>query len=299
MTGNTRDNTALCAGRVVAITGAGRGIGRAEAIALAGYGACVVVNNRSPQPAFDVVDLIRAAGGEAVAHVGDISDMAVAAELIDLTVATYGRLDVLLNNAGVVRDRMLVNLTEEDWDEAVRVNLRGTFTTISQAAGYWRRLSKAGQPLDAAIINTTSSAGLFRNTGQANYAAAKAGVASLTIHAAHELARYGVTANALAPAAYTDMTAHLLDPARRDADGFDPFAVENVAPLAVWLASMEARHVTGRVFEVKGGRIAVAEGWRIGPEIDIGRQWEAGALTGPMAELISRAQPNRDVSGRP
>src|SRR5204862_1586374 len=132
-------------------------------------------------------------------------------------------------NAGIVRDRMLINLTEEDWDEAIRVNLRGTFTTISQAAQYWRRLQKTGQPLAAAIINTTSSAGLFRNPGQANYAAAKAGVTSLTIHAAHELAQYGVTANALAPAAYTDMTAHLIDPRKRDVGGFAPFAAETVA----------------------------------------------------------------------
>lgn len=299
MTETRQNNAALCAGRVVAVTGAGRGIGRAEAIALAAHGAYVVVNNRSAGAAHDVVDLIRASGGEAVVHVGDISDMTAAAEFIDLAVTTYGRLDVLLNNAGIVRDRMLVNLTEEEWDEAIRVNLRGTFTTTLQTAGYWRRMSKTGKPIDAAIINTTSHAGLFRNPGQANYAAAKAGVTSLTIHAAHELARYGVTANALAPAAYTDMTAHLLDPGRRNADGFDPFAVENVAPLAVWLASMEAREVTGRVFEIKGGRIAIAEGWRIGPEIDIGRQWAAGALAGPIAELVSRAQPNRDVSGRP
>jgi NAD(P)-dependent dehydrogenase (short-subunit alcohol dehydrogenase family) len=298
MTDAANNHGQLCAGRVVAITGAGRGIGRAEAIALAQHGACVVVNNRSAQAALDVVDIIRSAGGEAVAHVGDISDMPVAAELIELAVATYGRLDVLLNNAGIVRDRMLVNLTEDDWDEAIRVNLRGSFTTISQAARYWRDMHKAGQPIAAAIINTTSSAGLFRNPGQANYAAAKAGVTSLTIHAAHELARYGVTANALAPAAFTDMTAHLIDPAKRDVDGFDPFAAENVAPLAVWLASLQAREVTGRVFEVKGGRIAVAEGWRIGPEIDIGRRWEAGALAGPIAELLRGAQQNRDVSGR-
>jgi len=299
MNGPTTSKDRLCEGRVVAITGAGRGIGRAEAIAFARHGACVVVNNRSPQAAHEVVDIITRAGGAAVAHVGDISAMAVAAELVDLAVDTYGRLDVLLNNAGIVRDRMLVNMTEDDWDEAVRVNLRGSFTTISQAANYWRRMSKANTPVAAAIINTTSSAGLFRNPGQANYAAAKAGVTSLTIHAAHELARYGVTANALAPAAFTDMTAHLIDPAKRDVDGFDPFAVENVAPLAVWLASTEARAVTGRVFEVKGGRIAVAEGWRIGPEIDIGRCWEPEALAAPIADLLRRAQDNRDVSVRP
>jgi NAD(P)-dependent dehydrogenase (short-subunit alcohol dehydrogenase family) len=294
----TENGQKLCEGRVVAVTGAGRGIGRAEALELARHGARVVVNNRSPGAALEVVDLIERAGGEAVAHVGDVADMTVAAELVELAATTYGRLDVLLNNAGIVRDRMLVNLTEEDWDEVVRVNLRGTFTTVSQAARYWRRVAKEGRPAEAAIINTTSHAGLFRNPGQANYAAAKAGVTSLTINAAHELARYGITVNAVAPAAYTDMTAHLIDPAKRDVDGFDPFAAENVAPLAVWLASMEAREVTGRVFEVKGGRIAVAEGWRIGPGTDIGRRWEAGELAGPVAELLGRAQGNFDVSGR-
>ena len=294
----TEGGGGLCAGRVVAVTGGGRGIGRAEALELARHGACVVVNNRSPGPAHEVVELIEQEGGEAVAHVGDVADMAVAAELVELAVATYGRLDVLLNNAGIVRDRMLVNLAEEDWDEVVRVNLRGTFTTVSRAANYWRQLHKEGKPVDAAIINTTSSAGLFRNPGQANYAAAKAGVTSLTINAAYELARYGITANALAPAAFTDMTAHLIDPRKRDVDGFDPFDADNVAPLAAWLASMEARAVTGRVFEVKGGRIAVAEGWRIGPEIDIGRRWEAGDLAGPVAELLAKAQGNFDVTGR-
>jgi len=283
---------------VVAVTGGGRGIGRAEALELARHGARVVVNNRSPGPAHEVVEMIESAGGHAVAHVGDVADMAVAADLVEVAVSTFGRFDVLLNNAGIVRDRMLVNLAEEDWDEVVRVNLRGTFTTVSRAANYWRQMHKDGKPVAAAIINTTSHAGLFRNPGQANYAAAKAGVTSLTINAAHELARYGITANALAPAAYTDMTAHLIAPEKRDVEGFDPFAAENVAPLAAWLASMQARAVTGRVFEVKGGRIAVAEGWRIGPEVDIGRRWEAGDLAARVAELLDGAQGNFDITGR-
>jgi NAD(P)-dependent dehydrogenase (short-subunit alcohol dehydrogenase family) len=288
----------LCAGRVVAITGGGRGIGRAEAIELARHGAHVVVNNRSAEPAHEVAELIRAEGGSAVVHVGDVSDMAIAAGLIQLALSEFGRLDVLVNNAGIVRDRMLVNLPEEDWDEVVRVNLKGTFTTLVQAARYWRGLAKEGTPVAAAVINTTSNAGLFRNPGQSNYAAAKAGVASLTVNAAYELGQYGVTVNALAPAAATTMSGHLIDPAKRDIDGFDPYAVENVAPLVAWLASMEARDVTGRVFEVKGGRIAVVEPWRIGPEHDIGRKWEAAEMGPTVTDLVSRARGNVNVMGR-
>jgi NAD(P)-dependent dehydrogenase (short-subunit alcohol dehydrogenase family) len=296
MTGSAKQR--LCEGRVVAITGGGRGIGRAEAIELARHGAQVVVNNRSPGPAHEVVDAIRAEGGSAVAHIGDVADMAIAAGLLEMAVTSFGRLDVLVNNAGIVRDRMFVNLPEEDWDEVVRVNLKGTYTTLSQAARYWRRMAKAGTPIAAAVINTTSNAGLFRNPGQANYAAAKAGVTSLTINAAYELAQYGVTANALAPAAATDMSGHLIAPAKRDVHGFDPYAPENVAPLVVWLASMEARHVTGRVFEVKGGRIAVVEPWRIGPEHDIGHKWEAAEMGPAVTGLVSRARGNVDVMGR-
>ena len=288
----------LCEGRVVAITGGGRGIGRAEAIELARQGAHLVVNNRSPDPAHEVVELIRAEGGSAVAHVGDVSDMAVAAGLIELALTEFGRLDVLVNNAGIVRDRMLVNLLEEHWDEVVRVNLKGTYTTLSLAARYWRRMAKQRTPVAAAVINTTSNAGLFRNPGQSNYAAAKAGVTSLTVNAAYELAQYGVTANALAPAAATDMSAHVIDPAKRNVGGFDPFAVENVAPLVAWLASMEARDITGRVFEVKGGRIAVVEPWRIGPEHDIGRKWDAADMGPTVTDLVSRARGNVDVMGR-
>lgn len=289
----------LCEGRVVAITGGGRGIGRAEAIELARRGALLVVNNRSPDPAHEVVELIRAEGGRAVAHVGDVADTAVAAELIELALASYGRLDVLLNNAGIARDRMLVNLAERDWDEVLRVNLKGTFAPLAEAARYWRRMAKAGTPVAAAVINTTSNAGLFSNPGQAGYAAAKAGIASLTINAARELAPYGVTANALAPAAATDMSGHLIDPAKRDVDGFDPFAPENVAPLAAWLASTEARHVTGRVFVIKGGRIAVVEPWQMGPDHDIGRQWDAADLGPTVSDLVARARGNLDVYGNP
>jgi NAD(P)-dependent dehydrogenase (short-subunit alcohol dehydrogenase family) len=290
--------SALCEGRVIIVTGAGRGIGRGEALECARQGARVVVNNRSPDPAHEAVEAIRAAGGEAVAHVGDVSDMTVAGELLGVALEAFGRLDVLVNNAGMVRDRMFVNMSVEEWDEAVRVNLRGVFATMSHAARYWRQQSKEHGRQQAAIINTTSSAGLYRNPGQANYAAAKAGVASLTINGAYELANYGVTVNGLAPTAATSMSEHLIDPAKRDVGGFDPYAVDNVGPLVAWLASLEARHVTGRIFDIKGGRIAVAEGWRLGPEIDIGRRWRADEIGQPIAELLAKARPNVDVSGR-
>jgi NAD(P)-dependent dehydrogenase (short-subunit alcohol dehydrogenase family) len=294
----TEPANGLCAGRVAIVTGGGRGIGRAEAIELARQGARLVVNNRSPAPAHEVVAAIKAEGGEAVARVGDVSDTAVAADLIGLAITAFGRLDVLLNNAGIARDRMLVNLPEDAWDEVVRVNLKGTFAPLAEAARYWRRMAKEGTPVAAAVINTTSNAGLFRNPGQTGYAAAKAGVTSLTINAAYELAQYGVTANALAPAAATDMSGHLIDPAKRDVNGFDPFAPENVAPLAAWLASLEARHVTGRVFVIKGGRIAVAEPWRIGPDRDIGRKWEAAEIGATVSDLVARAHGNLDVYGQ-
>lgn len=288
----------LCEGRVVALTGGGRGIGRAEAIELAKLGAHVVVNSRTPDTSHEVVEVIRAAGGSAIAHVGDVAELRVAAELVNCAISTFGRLDVLVNNAGIVRDRMLVNLHEEDWDEVIRVNLKGTYTTLAQAARYWRQMAKDGTPIEAAVINTTSNSGLFRNPGQSNYAAAKAGIASLTINAAFELAQYGVTANAIAPAAATDMSRHLIDPAARDVNGFDPFRPDNVAPLVAWLASCEARGVTGRVIELQGGRIAVVEPWRIGPELDIGRRWKATEMGPALIELVSRAHGNVDVTGR-
>jgi NAD(P)-dependent dehydrogenase (short-subunit alcohol dehydrogenase family) len=288
----------ICAGRVAAVTGGGRGIGRAEAMELARQGARVVVNNRSPDPAHETVAAIRAAGGEAVAHVGDVSDMAVAGELVAVALSAFGRLDALVNNAGMVRDRMLVNMSIEEWEEVVRVNLRGAFATLSHAARYWRGRSKAEGPVRAAVINTTSSAGLYRNLGQANYAAAKAGVASLTINAADELAGYGVCVNAIAPTAATAMSEHLIDPAKRDVDGFDPYAVENVGPLVAWLCSLEGQAVSGRVFDVKGGRLAVAEGWRLGPEVDVGRRWEAEEIGAAMRELLPRARGNAPISGR-
>jgi NAD(P)-dependent dehydrogenase (short-subunit alcohol dehydrogenase family) len=286
----------ICEGRVVAITGAGRGIGREEALSFARSGARVVVNNRSAERAHATVADIRKAGGEAVAHVGDITDMAVAQGVLATALQHFGRLDVLVNNAGIVRDRTIVNMTENEWDEAVRVNLRGTFTTTQVCARYWRERSRT-ESTDAAIINTTSAAGLFRNIGQANYGAAKAGVASLTLIASDELARYGVTVNAVSPAAATDMSAHLIPAELRDQNGFDPYAVENVAPVVVWLGSLAARNVTGRVFDIFGGRITVVDGWHFGPQIDIGRQWTVDEIGSAVAELIGKARGNATITG--
>jgi NAD(P)-dependent dehydrogenase (short-subunit alcohol dehydrogenase family) len=291
-----RPMTGLCDGRVVIVTGAGRGIGRAEALDFGRAGARVVVNSLSSERTHATVDAIREAGGEAVGVAGDVADMAVARELLQGALNSFGRLDVLVNNAGAVRDRMLVNMTEIEWDEAVRINLRGSYTTMHVCARYWRDCSRT-QEVQAAIVNTTSAAGLYRNLGQTNYAAAKAGVASLTIIASEELRRYGVTVNAVAPAASTDMSAHLIDPAVRYAGDFDLFAPENIAPLVVWLGSAAARDVTGRVFDIKGGRIAIAEGWHLGPQLDIGRRWELHELTPALEPLLSRARENATVDG--
>lgn len=267
----------LCEGRVVVVTGAGRGLGRAHAMALAAHGARVVVNDlggevdgrgASAGPAEAVVEEIQGAGGVAIADPEDCADWDGARRLVQKAIEAFGRLDVLVANAGILRDRMLVNMTPDDWDGVIRVHLRGTFCTAHWAAAHWRERSKAGDAVDARLICTSSAAGLYGNVGQANYAAAKAGIAAFTTVAAAELGRYGVTANAIAPAARTRMTEDLFpDAMRRPAHGFDAMAPDNVAPVVVWLASAESKAVTGRVFEVMGGRLGVAEGWRHGPVV--------------------------------
>jgi NAD(P)-dependent dehydrogenase (short-subunit alcohol dehydrogenase family) len=285
-------------GRIVAITGAGRGIGRAEALELASLGAKVVVNNRSAPAGEAAVEEIRAAGGEAVLHLGDVSDMAVAQGLVQTAIDAFGGLDVLVNNAGMVRDRMLVNMSEEEWDEVVRVNLKGCFAPLQQAARYWRDCSKSA-PRQAAVINTTSAAGLFQNVGQTNYAAAKAGVASLTVIAAVELARYGITVNAVSPFAATDMSAHLIDLAIRMDGDFDRFDPGNIGPLIGWLAGMDAREVTGRVFQVRGTMIGVVEGWLMGPTAESGGgRWTQDGLSAAMPDLVRQARPAANFNGR-
>jgi NAD(P)-dependent dehydrogenase (short-subunit alcohol dehydrogenase family) len=300
----------ICEGRVVVVTGAGRGIGRGHAIEFARQGAKVVVNDlgaevdgsgSSEGPAGEVVEEIRGMGAEAVANGEDISDWDGAKRLIDTAVETFGGLDVVVNNAGILRDRMLVNMTEAEWDAVIRVHLRGTFAPMRHAAEYWRNRSKAGETNDARIINTTSPSGIYGNIGQANYGAAKAGIASMTVISAMELGRYGITVNAIAPAALTRMTEGLgfadgsgeLKP-----DEFDPNDPDNIAPLVVWLGSSGSAEITGRVFNVFGGHISVAEGWVAGPGANKNDRWDSAELGDVIPGLVAQAAPNANMLGR-
>lgn len=297
----------LCSERVVIVTGAGRGIGRAHALAFAAEGARVVVNDAgvaldgsssSEGPAAQTVQEIESLGGKAVASTDDVADFEGAERLIETATSEFGALDVLVNNAGFLRDRMLVNLDEQEWDAVVRVHLKGHFAPLRHAASYWRAESKAGRARDARIINTSSGAGLMGSVGQGNYSAAKSGIAGLTLVAAAELARYGVTVNAIAPAARTRMTEQSFaeDMAAPDG-GFDAMAPENVSPLVVWLASPESANVTGRVFEVEGGEISVAQSWRRGPSAHKDERWEPGELGSVMRDLLERAPAPETVYG--
>lgn len=288
----------LCEGRIAIVTGAGRGIGREHALEFARQGARVVVNDlgsavdgtgASTSLAAEVAEEIRKAGGEAVACGDDISDYAGAQRLIEAAVRTFGGLDVLVCNAGILRDRMLVNMEEAEWDAVMRVHLKGTFAPARHAAAYWRERHKAGKPADARIITTSSASGLFANPGQTNYAAAKAGIAAFTLVAAKELERYGITANCIAPGARTRMTAPLGFGGDEPKGGFDAFSPENISPLVVWLGSSESRGITGRVFEVMGGRIGVANGWTRGPEAHVDRRWDPSEVGGVVHDLLVKA----------
>jgi NAD(P)-dependent dehydrogenase (short-subunit alcohol dehydrogenase family) len=300
----------ICEGRVVVVTGAGRGIGREHAIEFARQGAKVVVNDlgaevdgtgSSDGPAGEVVEEIRTFGAEAVANGEDISDWEGAKRLIDAAVGTFGGLDVLVNNAGILRDRMLVNMTDSEWDAVIRVHLRGTFAPMRWAADHWRDRVKAGETNDARIINTTSPSGIYGNVGQTNYGAAKAGIASMTVIAAMELGRYGITVNAIAPAALTRMTENLgfgqSGPTRKPEE-FDPNDPANIAPLVVWLGSAASADITGRVFNVYGGSISVAEGWVAGPGADKHDRWESAELGDVIPRLVAKAAPNANMLGR-
>jgi NAD(P)-dependent dehydrogenase (short-subunit alcohol dehydrogenase family) len=302
----------LCEGRVVVITGAGRGIGREHALEFARQGADVVVNDLGAEvdgtgasigPAEEVAGEIRALGRRAVVNGDDIASETGAQNLINAALDEFGRLDVLVNNAGILRDRMLINMTFAEWDEVIRVHLRGTFGPSHFAAAHWRELAKAGERVDARIINTTSPSGIYGNAGQTNYGAAKAGIASFTIIAALELARYGITVNAIAPGAATRMTIPLR--AARGAaplpptHGFDPSAPDNIAPLVVWLGSAESAGITGRVFNVRGGHISVAEGWRGGPAVTRDGRWDPAELGAVVPALVAEALPNANMRGVP
>ncbi|WP_063047701.1 SDR family oxidoreductase [Nocardia pseudovaccinii] len=301
------DTEQICAGRIVIVTGAGRGIGRAHALAFAAAGARVVVNDlgsalngaaTGETPAEQVVAEIKALGGEAVANGDDVADWDGARNLIRQAVDTFGGLDVLVNNAGFVRDRMLVNLGEDEWDAVVRVHLKGHFATMRHAIEYWRGESKAGRPVDARIINTSSGAGLQGSVGQSNYGAAKAGIAGLTLTASAEFARYGVTVNAIAPSARTRMTETVFaEMMTAPEDGFDTMAPENVSPIVVWLGSAQSAAVTGRMFEVEGGKVALADGWRHGTAVDRGARWNPAELGPVVADLIAKSVPPEAVYG--
>ncbi|MBE1493506.1 NAD(P)-dependent dehydrogenase (short-subunit alcohol dehydrogenase family) [Amycolatopsis lexingtonensis] len=287
----------LCQDRVVVVTGAGRGIGRAHALAFAAEGALVVVNDVAGDATAEVVAEIGELGGKAVANTSDVADWTGAAELIGTALETFGRLDVLVNNAGFVRDRMLANLDEDEWDAVIRVHLKGHFAPLRHAAAHWRAEAKAGRMPRARVINTSSGAGLLGSVGQGNYSAAKAGIAGLTVVAAAELARYGVTVNAIAPAARTRMTEGVFASMARPESGFDAMAPENVSPLVVWLGSEESSHVTGRMFEVEGGKVSLAQGWRHGPAVDKGERWDPAELGPVVADLLERAPEPEPVYG--
>ncbi len=293
----------LCEGRVAIVTGAGRGIGREHAKLLAAHGAKVIVNDlggaadgtgKDASPAAQVVAEIQAAGGQAVANGDDISDWNGAKRVIDQAVSAFGGLDVLVNNAGILRDRMLVNMTEAEWDAVIKVHLKGTFAPSRHAAAYWRDQSKArGEPVEARIINTSSVSGIYGNPGQTNYGAAKMGIAAFTIIAARELKRYGITVNAVAPIAQTRMTEGLRERTEEEIARRDP---RWVAPIVTWLASRESQGVTGRVFEAGGGILGIAEGWHRGPTEG---QIADPAQLGPIVrDLVSRARRNAGMDGK-
>ena len=298
--------TGMCEGRVAIVTGAGRGIGREHALMLASEGAAVVVNDlgaqpdgrgADPGPANEVVAEIEAMGGRAVVNGADVTDFDDAGAMVQQAVDSFGRLDILVNNAGILRDRMIFSMSEAEWDAIISVHLKGHFCPTRHAAAYWREQSKAGQEVDARIINTASPSGLYGNPGQTNYAAAKAGIAGFTLVCALELGRLGVTANCLAPTAMT----RLVEPLMGGADNITDEVRERISPrwvatVATWLASPAARHVTGRVFDVRGETIAIADGWHRGPDGTNPDGDPAGA--GKVIEgLLAQARPNADLDG--
>jgi NAD(P)-dependent dehydrogenase (short-subunit alcohol dehydrogenase family) len=298
----------ICDGRVVIVTGAGRGLGRAHALAFAAEGAKVVVNDigaeadgsgGSLSPAQEVVDEIVAAGGQGIVNGDDVSSAEGAERMVRMAIDTFGDLHVVLNNAGIVRDRMFANATVDEWDAVMAVHLRGHFLPSKFAAQYWRDRSKAGEPVSGRIINTSSGAGLMGSIAQAAYSAAKGGIASLTLVQAAELGRYGVTANALAPSARTRMTEEAFAEmmAKPEDGSFDAMAPENVSPAVVWLGSEQSGHVTGRVFELEGGKIGIAQGWMHGPTFDKRARLEPAEVGPIVDDLLAEASAPTPVYG--
>jgi NAD(P)-dependent dehydrogenase (short-subunit alcohol dehydrogenase family) len=295
----------LCEGRVAIVTGAGRGIGREHALSLAHHGAKVVVNDLGGNvdgtggdlsPAEQVVEEIRAMGGEAVANGENVADFEGAGRMVQAAIDAFGDLHVVVNNAGILRDRMLSNMTEAEWDAVINVHLKGTFAPSRHAIGYWRDRAKAGEPVSGRIINTTSVSGIYGNPGQTNYGAAKAGIAAFTTIAALEVARYGVTVNAVAPAALTRMTENL-GMGQGSEEEKAIMSPHWIAPIVTWLASEESADVTGRVFEASGRVLAVAEGWVRGPSVD---PVDDPTALGPIvADLVATARQNSGMDGVP
>lgn len=296
--------TGLCEGRVVVVTGGGRGIGREYCLMLAAQGAKVVVNDLGAEadgngidlsPAAQVVADIRAAGGEAVVNGADVSDWDQSKAMIDQAISTFGKLDVVINNAGILRDRMMVNMTEAEWDAVIKVHLKGTFAPAHHAAAYWRDLNKAtGERVNARIINTSSVSGIYGNIGQTNYGAAKAGIAAFTIIAARELRRYGITVNAIAPGALTRLTENLGPPPTEERR--ERMHPRWIAPIAVWLASEQSSEVTGRMFEASGALLGIAEGWHRGPTVEA---VDDPTVLGPIvSDLVARARLNAGMDGK-
>jgi NAD(P)-dependent dehydrogenase (short-subunit alcohol dehydrogenase family) len=287
-------------GRVVIVTGAGQGLGREHALAFGAHGARVLVNDVG-DAAQVVADEIRAAGGTASASAGDVSDWAYAESLVQTAVTEFGTLDALVNNAGINRDRMLVSMSEAEWDLVLKVDLKGHYAPIRHAVAYWRDQSKAGTPVVARIVNTSSGAGLMGSVGQGNYGAAKAGIALLTQVGAVEFARYGVTVNAIAPSARTQMTigagGAMAERMAAPEAGFDVMHPGNVSPLVLWLASADSGDVTGRVFEIEGGAVSIVDGWQHGVAIDKGARWTVDELGGTVRELLAQAPAPAPVYG--
>lgn len=287
-------------GRVAIVTGAGRGLGRSHALALAAQGAKIVVNDlgaaktgegADASPAEQVVAEIRAMGGEAIIDSSDAASWAGAQAMVDAAIHQLGGLDIVVNNAGILRDRMLINMTEEEWDSVTRVHLKSTFAVTNRAAQYWREQAKAGKMPDARVINTTSHSGLYCNVGQANYAAAKAGIASFSIVAARELARYGVTVNAIAPRATTRMTEGLRD---WDEEALAMRRPEWVSAVVAWLSGPDAKEISGRVFEAWGYGITIAESWQHGATAEA--SLDLAELGPRLMEIHRRSRKNAGIS---